>query len=392
MSRDDWAEPTVLCHAGLDPAANHGIVNPPVYHASTVLFPTVEALEKAEQGLFDVCRYGRVGTPTSWAFERAVAAIEGGSHAISVPSGLAAITTALTAFTKAGDHVLITDSAYGPTRKFCDAVLTKFGVEVEYYDPLIGAGIEALLRDNTRIVYLEAPGSLTFEVQDVPAIAAAARRRGAKVMIDNTWATPLFFKPFEHGCDVSIHAGTKYMVGHSDAMLGVIVCRDVETAEPVKRTAIMLGSAAGPDDLFLGLRGLRTMGVRLARHQETALRLAQWLQGRPEVARVLYPALPDDPGHALWRRDFTGASGLFGFVLHETSKTRVAAMLDGMELFGMGFSWGGYESLILPARLAGLRTARRWTEPGTLIRVHAGLEDFDDLRGDLERGLARLGT
>lgn len=391
MSSRERADETVLCHAGREPRANHGIVNPPVYHASTVLFPTVEALEAAEGGLFDVCRYGRVGTPTSWAFERAVAALEGGSHAISLPSGLSAVATALLAFARAGDHLLVADTAYGPTRKFCDHVLARLGVETEYYDPLVGAGVETLFRPNTRLLYLEAPGSLTFEMQDVPAMAEAARRRGVKVLMDNTWATPLYFKPFDHGVDVSIHAATKYMVGHSDAMLGVVVCRDIESAEPVKRTAVMSGAAAGPDDLYLGQRGLRSMAVRLARHQETALRLAEWLGTRPEVTRVLHPGLPGDPGHAIWRRDFKGASGLFGFVLRPSPKAAVAAMLDHMELFGMGFSWGGYESLILPAKLAGLRTARRWEDPGVLIRVHAGLEDFDDLRADLEAGLERLG-
>ncbi|UEM01885.1 cystathionine beta-lyase [Skermanella rosea] len=380
---------TILTHAGNDPHANFGIVNPPVYHASTVLFPTVAALEEAGHS-FDGVRYGRIGTPTSQAFEATVARLEGGFKAVTAPSGLAAITTALLAFVSAGDHVLVTDSVYGPTRLFCSDMLKRLGVEAEFYDPLVGAGIERLIRPNTRVVFLESPGSLTFEVQDVPAIAAAAKKAGAVVMIDNTWGTPLFFKPFDHGVDLSIHAATKYMVGHSDAMLGVITAGTEEVWNRLKRNSVQLGTCAGPDDIYLGLRGLRTMGARLRQHQDTALNLARWLQARPEVARVLHPALPDDPGHALWRRDFTGACGLFAIELKPCSAAAVAAFLDGMELFGMGYSWGGYESLILPIHPEKLRTATRWRTDGPMIRLHAGLEDPDDLIADLDRGLARL--
>lgn len=380
---------TILTHAGNDPHANFGIVNPPVYHASTVLFPTVAALEEAGHS-FDGVRYGRIGTPTSQAFEATVARLEGGFKAVTAPSGLAAITTALLAFVSAGDHVLVTDSVYGPTRLFCSDMLKRLGVEAEFYDPLVGAGIERLIRPNTRVVFLESPGSLTFEVQDVPAIAAAARKAGAVVMIDNTWGTPLFFKPFDHGVDLSIHAATKYMVGHSDAMLGVITASTEEVWNRLKRNSVQLGTCAGPDDIYLGLRGLRTMGARLRQHQDTALNLARWLQVRPEVARVLHPALPDDPGHALWRRDFTGACGLFAIELKPCSAAAVAAFLDGMELFGMGYSWGGYESLILPIHPEKLRTATRWRTDGPMIRLHAGLEAPDDLIADLDRGLARL--
>jgi cystathionine beta-lyase len=380
---------TILTHAGNDPAANHGIVNPPVYHASTVLFPTVAALESAGHS-FDGTRYGRIGTPTTRALEQAVAALEGGYRAVSAPSGLGAITTTLLALVRTGDHVLVTDSVYGPTRLFCADMLTRLGVETEFYDPLIGAGIAGLMRPNTRIVFVESPGSLTFEIQDVPAIASAAKAVGALVLMDNTWATPLYFRPFDHGVDVSIHAATKYMVGHSDTMLGMIVCRDRETWDPIKKSAVQLGTCAGPDDVYLGLRGLRTMSVRLGRHQETALTLARWLQQRPEVERVLHPALPDDPGHALWRRDFTGASGLFAMILKPCSRSAMAAFLDHMELFGMGYSWGGYESLILPAHPENIRTATRWSAPGPLIRLHAGLEDVNDLIADLDRGFQRL--
>ncbi len=382
---------TILTHAGTAPFDHHGIVNPPVYHASTVLFPSVAALEAADAAPFDVINYGRIGTPTSQALEGAVAALEGGFKAVTAASGLAAIATALSAFIQAGDHILVTDSAYGPTRRFCSEVLGRFGVAVDYYDPLIGAGITALIRPETRVIYLEAPGSLTFEVQDVPAIAAAARAAGVRVLMDNTWATPLYFRPFNHGVDVSIHAATKYIVGHSDAMLGLMVCSEA-AYEPVKRAAVRFGTCAGPDDAYLGLRGLRTLAVRLKRHGEAAMALADWLAAQPEVDRVLYPALPDDPGHALWRRDFTGASGLFSVQLHPCPKQAVAALLDHLELFGLGYSWGGFESLALPVYPRKVRTATRWDHPGPLLRFHAGLEDIDDLIADLDRGFGRLRT
>lgn len=382
---------TVLAHAGRHPRENHGMVNPPVYHTSTALWPTVAAMDASHAGFeHGVYSYGRVGTPTSEAFEDAVTALEGGYGSVAVSSGLAAVNVALTAFAKAGDHVLITDSAYGPTRRYADTVLARFGVEVEYYDPLAGAGIEALFRGNTRLVYLESPGSLTFEVQDVPAIAAAARSRGILTALDNTWATPLGFDAFGHGVDVTVHAATKYMVGHSDAMMGIVGAREKPVWLKLKTFAVTSGHCAGPDDLYLAQRGLRTMGVRLRQHQENALEIARWLQARPEVARVLYPALPQDPGHALWRRDFTAASGLFAIVLQPASTTQVAAMLDGMELFQMGASWGGYESLILPTHPEKIRTATTWQAEGPGVRLHVGLEDPADLIADLEAGLDRL--
>jgi cystathionine beta-lyase len=382
---------TVIGHAGNHPARHHGIVNPPVYHASTVLFPTLAALEESVRHLNEPGRvhYGRYGTPTVFALEEAVARLEGGEQAIALPSGLAAITVALTAFLGAGDHLLMVDTVYGPVRKFCDNHLARFGVETTYYDPLIGDGIAALIRPDTRVVYLESPGSLTFEVQDVPAIAAAARAAGAVVVMDNTWATPLFCKPFGLGVDVSIHAATKYIVGHSDAMLGLVVTRDA-LFPTLKATAHGFGHAAAPDDCYLALRGFRTLSVRLQRHQATGLILARWLLQRPEVARVLHPALPDAAGHALWKRDFSGASGLFGVILNSFPKSAVAAMVDGMTLFGMGFSWGGYESLILPVRPESVRSATRWTAPGPTLRVHAGLEDPEDLIADLAAGFDRL--
>ncbi|MCC6469784.1 MAG: cystathionine beta-lyase [Alphaproteobacteria bacterium] len=387
--RDDSKPDTILTHAGRNPHANFGVVNPPVYHASTIVFPTVEAMEDAQKKRFFAMTYGRHGTPTTFALEEAVARLEGGWRAIAVPSGLAAIVGAITGFVRSGDHVLVTDNVYGPTRKFCDETLARFGVETTYYDPLIGAGIAQLFRPQTRLVYTEAPGSLSFEMQDIPAIAAAAHKAGLKVLMDNTWATPMFCKPFKLGVDVVAHAATKYIVGHSDAMLGIIDCTE-ESYLTVRNAVAQLGYSVGPDDIYLGLRGLRTMGARLRQHQITATKLANWLKTRPEVERVLYPALPEDPGHALWKRDMTGASGLFGVVLKPFSKKALAAMLDGLELYGMGASWGGFESLILPAHIETVRTATRWTAAGPTVRIHAGLEDPDDLIKDLERGFERL--
>ena len=381
---------TVLAHGGRDPGAYHGSVNPPVYHTSTFIFPTVEALEAGDARPYEVFNYGRVGTPTVDAFERAMTELEGGHRAVATASGLAAVTLALTAFLKAGDHLLMTDNAYRPTRLFCETVLGRFGVETTFYDPLAGDGIAGLIRDNTKVLYLESPGSLTFEVQDVPAMARAAKAAGATVLMDNTWATPLLFRPIEHGVDVSIQAATKYVVGHADASLGVIICADDSGFRKVKRCATIFGNAVGSEEAYFGLRGLRTMGVRLHRHQENALAVATWLQGRPEVARLLYPALPGDPGYALWQRDFSGASGLFGVVLADASKAAVSAMLDGMALFAMGASWGGFESLILPTYPSKLRTATRWDGAEPCLRLHVGLEDPADLIDDLAAGLDRL--
>lgn len=382
---------TRLGHLGRDPKANHGVVNPPVYHASTILFDSLAAWEESRKPYTGKGRttYGRSGTPTTFALEDAVAELEGGHAAIAVPSGLAAVAAALSAFVSAGDHILVADTVYQPTRQVCDQLLARFGVETTYYDPTIGAGLAALIRPRTRVVYMESPGSLTFEMQDVPAIVAAARAAGAVPIIDNTWATPLFYNPMNHGVEVVIHAGTKYIVGHADAMLGLIVA--TEDRYPALRRAVTLfGHTAAPDDVYLSLRGLRTLSVRLQRHQENAARLIRWLQDRPEVARVLSPALPEHPGHDIWRRDFSGASGLFSIVLKPASQAAVAAMVDGLALFGIGASWGGYESLILPAHPSRTRTATQWSDPGPVFRIHAGLEDPEDLIADLEAGFERL--
>ncbi len=380
---------TRLSHSGRDPKRQHGMVNPPVYHASTVLFDSVAQLEAAGRAPFEGVTYGRHGTPLHFAFEQAVAELEGAHGAVSTCSGLAAITIALMSVVEAGAHLLVTDNVYGPTRKLCDGLLARLGVTTTYFDPAIGAEIASLFRPETCAVFVEAPGSLTFEVSDVPAIAAAAHERGCAVLCDNTWATPLFFRAFDRGVDISIHAATKYIVGHADAMLGVINCNEAHYPD-VRKAASQLGYCAGPDDVYLGLRGLRTLGLRLRQHQSNALALAEWLDERPEVARVIHPARVDHPQHAIWRRDFSGASGLFAVVLEPVDKTRWAAMLDGLRWFGMGYSWGGYESLILPVDPNRNRSATHWAHEGPTLRIHAGLEAVTDLTVDLSEGFRRL--
>jgi cystathionine beta-lyase len=376
---------TRVAHAGREPARQHGFVNTPIYRGSTVIFPTMAALEANDQPY----TYGRTGTPTVHALEEAIAELEGGCRTLLTPSGLSAIATALLSFVSAGDEVLVVDSIYRPARRFCDQVLGRLGVKVTYYDPLIGGGIKRLIGEKTRVVFAESPGSQTFEVQDIPAIAEAAHAAGAIVILDNTWATPLYFKSFAHGVDVSIQAATKYIVGHADAMLGAVTANE-RTAQAVQKTHEDLGLCPGPEDVYLGLRGLRSLAVRLERHQKSALELARWLAERPEVARVIHPGLPSDPGHALWKRDFTGASGLFSIILKPVPRDRVAAMLDGLNLFGMGYSWGGFESLALPFDPSAYRTATKWKAEGPAIRLHIGLEDVEDLKADLDAGFARL--
>jgi cysteine-S-conjugate beta-lyase len=377
---------TRLVTGGRDAVA-HGFVNPPVHHVSTVLYPSAEDfLARRARYL-----YGRRGTPTSEALETALRDLEGEDCAgvALLPSGLAAISTALLSVLNAGDHLLVSDSAYEPTRKFCDGVLTRYGVTTTYYDPLIGAGIATLIKPNTRAVFVEAPGSLTFEVQDVPAIATAAHARGAVVLMDNTWASPLFFRAFDKGVDLSIQAATKYIGGHSDLMLGT-VSANAGTWQRLNETVHLLGLCVGPDDIYLALRGLRTLGVRLAQHQQAGLKVARWLEQRPEIARVLHPALASCPGHTIWQRDFSGASGLFSVVFKPVADTAVHAFLNELRLFGIGASWGGFESLAIPFDCARIRTATRWMPGGPTVRFHIGLEDVDDLIGNLERGFAAL--
>ncbi|RCK48756.1 cystathionine beta-lyase [Thalassospira profundimaris] len=386
----DFKPSTRLVHAGRRSREYHGVVNPPVMHASTILFENLEALDKASPLPHGKDFYGRHGTPTRFLLEEAIAELEGGYGTLCVSSGVSAITNAILAFVKPGDHVLITDSTYFPTRNLANTFLKKFGIEVEYYDPTLGADIAGLVRDNTSVVWCESPGSLTFEMQDIPAIARAAHAKNAKVLLDNTWAGPTLCRPFDLGVDVSIQAGTKYIVGHSDVMMGTITAATEEDFNTCIKQVMISGDSIGPDDCYLAQRGLRTLNVRLRQHHESGLAIAKWLQGRPEVSRVLHPGLPDDPGHAIWKRDFIGASGLFSFVLHPVERPQLAKMLDHMDLFGMGFSWGGFESLLLPSAPKNIRTATTWDDPGQLVRIHVGLEDTDDLIADLEAGFERL--
>lgn len=379
------APATRAVHSGRAPHDNFGFVNPPVYRGSTVLFPTVEKLWNRDQAY----TYGRTCTPTVKSLQDAIADIEGGVTSELTASGYQAVSTAILAFVKAGDHILMVDNVYQPTRKFCDYLLTRLGVETTYYDPLIGAGIADLIRPNTRLIFTESPGSQTFEVQDIPAIARVARERDLWLLMDNTWASPLYFRPFEHGVDVSIQAATKYIVGHADAMLGAITCNE-RAAKYVAMAKDQLGVCPGSEETYLGMRGLRTLPTRLAQHHRAGLEIARWLEGRAEVARVMHPALESHPQHALWKRDFLGASGLFGVELKPVSDKAVAAMLDGLELFGMGFSWGGYESLVIPFDASSYRTATHWAPEGPTLRLHIGLEDVNDLRADLEAGFERL--
>jgi len=380
---------TLLVHSGRHPEDNYGIVNPPVYHASTVTFPTMAKYEAKPAGPFEGVQYGRTGTPTTFALEEAVTALYGGHKTVATSSGAAAVAISMTAFLKSGDHALVIDNAYGPTRtRVSDGLLARAGIDVTYFDP--AQPIAGLLTPETKVVFIESPGSLTFEMIDVAAIAAEAHAAGALVLMDNTWATALLFRPFEHGVDIVIEAATKYIGGHADVMLGLITVQTPAHHLAVKGTANAMGNCPGPDDCYLGLRGLRTLSVRLDRHQENAFKVAGWLRDRAEVDRVLYPALPGDPGHDLWKRDFSGASGLFGVVLKACSKDAVAAMLDHMELFAMGASWGGYESLMIPTEPGKTRTASRWPPGGPCLRLHIGLEDPDDLIADLDKGLERL--
>jgi cystathionine beta-lyase len=374
---------TTLVTAGRDTKAQKGFVNPPVVHGSTVLYPTAEDLH-AHRGEF---QYGRRGTPTTKAFGEALMALEGPQCAgVGIaPSGLAAITTTLLSVMKAGDHLLVSDSAYRPTRNFCDGLLTGYGVETSYFDPLIGADVAALFKPNTKAILVEAPGSQSFEMTDIPAIAAVAHARGALVIDDNTWATPLFRRSLEQGVDISMQAATKYIGGHSDIMFGTISA-NAKTWPLISEGIRMLGICAGPDDVFLALRGLRTLAVRLAQHQRSGLEMARWLAARPEVIKVLHPALETDPGHAIWKRDFTGASGLFSIVLKPAPQKAVDALLDAVTLFGMGYSWGGFESLVIPFDCADYRTATKWAPGGPTLRLHIGLENVEDLKADLARG------
>lgn len=376
---------TLLAHAGRNAFEQHGFVNAPVYRGSTVLFESAAEFEARRVPY----TYGTKGTPTTRALEEAWSEIAGAELTVLTPSGLSAVALALMTAAKAGDHALIVDSAYQPTRVFCDTMLRRFGVDVDYYDPQVGAGVAALIRPNTSVVLLESPGSLSMEIQDTPAIAGAAHSRGVCVVMDNSWATPLLFPPHRHGVDLAVEAGTKYLSGHSDLLLG-LVSANPAWARRLRATFDTLAICAGPEDVWLALRGLRTLGLRLREQAQAGLKLAAWLAARPEVSRVLHPGLDQHPGHALWKRDFKGANGLFSIILKPCSKEAVAAFLDALEIFGLGYSWGGYASLVIPFDCRHSRTATQWAPEGPALRFSVGLEDVEDLKEDLELGFASL--
>ncbi len=376
-----FAPDTIQTHTGNNPDAFHGFVNPPVVHASTVLYPDYETMKNRSQRY----TYGTRGTPTTDALCELIDELEGSEGTILVPSGLAAVTIPLLAFVSAGDHILVLDSCYNPTREFCDRVLARMGVEVEYYDPLIGAGIAELIRDNTSVVFTESPGSNTFEIQDIPAICEAAHAHNAIVMIDNTWATPIYFKPLDHGVDISIHALTKYPSGGSDLVLGSVSANE-RCWKRLYQHFSMLGCCAAPDDTYLVIRGMRTMTVRLREHEKNALEMARWLEDHPAIGMVLHPALPSHPQHDLWKRDFTGSTGLFGFTLKTDDMEKAARFYDALNLIGRGYSWAGYESLAVLVNLSD-RTISKGPDDGVLVRLSVGLEDPKDLKADIEQAL-----
>ncbi|OBS97121.1 cystathionine beta-lyase [Vibrio tasmaniensis] len=383
---------TKLITAGRDKKWTNGVVNPPVQRASTVVFNTVEekrkaTVNRANKTLF----YGRRGTTTHFAFQDAMVEVEGGAGCALYPCGTAAISNAILSFVETGDHILMVDTCYEPTRDFCDTIMKKMGVETTYYEPTIGEGIRDLIKPNTKVLFTESPGSVTMEVQDVPTLARIAHKHDIIVMLDNTWAAGVNFSPFDFGVDISIQAATKYIVGHSDVMLGTAVANE-KCWDQLREQSYLMGQCVSPDDAYLGLRGIRTLDVRLRQHAESSLKVAKWLETRPEVDHVRHPALESCPGHEFFKRDFTGGNGLFSFVLKNSNPQATTALLDGMTHFSMGYSWGGFESLILanePSSFNSLRTVANPNFEGTLIRVHIGLEDVDDLIADLEAGLER---
>jgi cystathionine beta-lyase len=375
---------TQLIHNGYDPHDYHGFVNPPVVHASTVLFPNAAAMDGKSQKY----TYATRGTPTTDALAQAIDALEGAAGTVLVPSGLAAVTVPLLAFLVPGDHVLIVDTVYHPTRHFADTMLKRLGVEVDYFEPSLGSALKDRMKPNTKAVFTESPGSNTFEVQDIPAIVDIAHAQGAVVMLDNTWATPLHFRPLDFGVDISIHAATKYPAGHSDTLLGTISA-NATCWKRLLEAHGTLGLCAAPDDAYQVLRGLRTMGVRLAHHQKSTLEIAHWLHSHPDVSAVLHPAFEGSEGHDIWKRDFSGSSGIFSIVLRNKTRAQAYAFLDALELFGLGYSWGGYSSLALHADISD-RVFRR-DYGGPIIRLQIGLEDVPDLIADLERGFAAAG-
>jgi cysteine-S-conjugate beta-lyase len=391
---------TKLVIAGKNYKDNYGSVNIPVHRTSTVLFPTLDAYNEAEKGnscyktqgsLLTDYSYGISGTPTNFALQNAICEIEGAQYCLIYPSGLSAISMTLLSLLQTGDHVLISDSIYGPTRRFCNKELTRLGIETTYYDPLIGSEISKLIKKNTKVIFTESPGSLTFEIQDIPAITKVAKEKNITTVIDNSWATSIYFDPFKYGIDIALQAGTKYIGGHSDILIGTVTTNDTNLYKSLMRSHRNYGVHVSPDDCYLAIRGLRTMGVRLKAHQETALKLAKWLENRADVTTILHPAFSSCPGHEIWKRDFSGSTGLFSFILDKKySKEAIAKMVDNMQIFGIGASWGGFESLIMPIDPSSIRTASKWPHENSCIRIYAGLEDAGDIINDLEKGLERL--
>lgn len=386
MKKKNYGENTKIAHLGQKPDEYYGVVNPPIVHASTILFPNLESYEKRDRQVF---QYARYGTPLSKTFEQSMAKLEGGYDSVAAPSGLSAITTSFLAFAQAGDHVLVTDSLYPPARAFCNHALSRMGVEVEYYDPCIGTGISRLIRKNTTFIHMESPGSATFEVQDVDAIVAAAKKKKIVTIFDNSWSGGYLFKPFDHGVDVVIQSVSKYVGGHSDIMLGVAVGRSKNIYTRLKTAATHLGVCAGPEDMYYALRGLRTLPLRMRQCGDNAMKIAEFLETRKEVQKVYYPGLPRNAHHKMWKKYYRGANGLLSFLLKPASKKAVAAFCDGLEFFPIGSSWGGYESLMQPQYLKSARTAVPWEEKGQMLRIHVGLEDVEDLIADLEAGFKR---
>lgn len=392
MNNSDSYSPTTQCvYLGREESGHSGFVNPPVYRGSTFLYSTLAAFNDAKKDRFNPqgVSYGRYGTPTSNALEQAIAKLEGGYGAMTVSSGLAAISTAMMALLSVGDHMLIVDSVFGPTRRFCDHTLTRLGIEVSYYSPSLGAEIELLIKKNTKVIFMESPGSLTFEVQDVPGIVNVAKRHNIVTILDNTWATPLFFKAMDHGVNVAIHAATKHIGGHSDIILGLIVT-DKSNWESVRNHYINIGQSPASEEVSLALRGLRTLPMRLQVQGQSALQIAYWLADQPYVKNVLHPALPSCPGHRFWKRDFKGSANVFGIELIYPQTLNICAFVDGLNLFGIGASWGGYESLILPSEQHTSRSSDNWQDRGILLRLSIGLESPEDLIADLKQGFNRL--
>jgi len=382
---------TQIVSLGRDKKWTKGVINPPIFRASTMLFETMEEMRFATKNRANgEMFYGRRGGPTHFAFQAAIAELEGGVGCALYPSGSAAISGALLSFLKAGDHLLMVDNAYEPTRALCDNLLAGYGIETTYYDPLIGAGIKDLIQDNTKVLFLESPGSITMEIQDVPTLSDIAHQHEIIVMLDNTWASPINSRPFDMGVDISIQAATKYIVGHSDVMMGTATANE-KYWDQLREHSYLMGYCTSPDDVYLASRGLRTLGVRMAQHEQNALKVANWLLTRPEVDHLRHPAFDSCPGHEFFKRDFSASNGLFSFVLKEGNLKSITALVENMQHFKMGFSWGGYESLILGVfGIDKLRTATTWDSKKPLIRLHIGLENVDDLIADLEAGFERF--